>query len=93
MEILESILHNSGVINEASKTADFKKKVRTSVLRVIATGKNTGADLEENLKKLSDRFGVLITTEYKKNPEKGYFFVDKQILDLGDEESFVEYIS
>lgn len=88
MNLTERILYNSGVISEESNVASIKKKVRTAVLRAI----NSKRDLKESLKLLSDRFGVLITTEYQKNPKKGYFYVDMEVLNVGDNESFVEYI-
>lgn len=88
MYLVEKILYNSGVLNETSNVASYKGKVRTAVLRAI----DSKRDLQESLKLLSERFGVLITTEYQKNPKKGYFYVDLEVLKIGDKESFVEYI-
>jgi hypothetical protein len=85
----ESILEYSGIVlNEGSKMAEQKEKIRKAVLRIVASK----SPMEESLKKLSKRMGIVISSEELDDDNiKGYFYVDLKALKKGDEESFVSF--
>lgn len=85
----ESILEYSGIIlNEGSKMASQKERIRRAVLRIVASK----SPMEDSLKKLSERMGVVISSkELDDDNVKGYFFVDLKALKKGNENSFVSF--